>query len=98
MPNKLVFDVVFTELTRIHETGNVAVLCTIIAALLLYFLICVFARRADKKDRAKVRTSYLCVQLRSSSQQITLSKPRTHLLVYESSLAQIFTSCLKILQ
>ena len=66
MPNKLDFDVVFTELTRIHETGNVAVLCTIIVALLLYFLVCVFARRADKKDRAKVRMSYLCVQLRSS--------------------------------
>ena len=66
MPNKLDFDVVFTELTRIHETGNVAVLCTIIAALLLYFLVCVFARKADKKDRAKVRMSYLCVQLRSS--------------------------------
>ena len=55
MPNKLDFNVVFNELTRIHETGNVAVLCTIIAALLLYFLVCVFARRADKKDRAKVR-------------------------------------------
>jgi len=54
MPNRLDFDVVFTELTRIHETGNVAVLCTIIAALLLYFLVCVFARRADKKDRAKI--------------------------------------------
>ncbi|KAK2571916.1 Polycystin-2 [Acropora cervicornis] len=53
MPNKLDFDMVFNELTRIHETGNVAVLCTIIAALLLYFLVCVFARRADKKDRAK---------------------------------------------
>ena len=65
MPNKLDFDMVFNELTRIHETGNVAVLCTIIAALLLYFLVCVFARRADKKDRAKVRKTYLCLQLRS---------------------------------
>lgn len=53
MPNKLDFDVVFTELTRIHETGNVAVLCTIIAALLVYFLVCIFARKADKKDRAQ---------------------------------------------
>ena len=64
-PNRLDFDVVFTELTRIHETGNVAVLCTIIATLFLYFLVCVFARRADKKDRAKVRMSFLCLQLRS---------------------------------
>ena len=72
MPNKLDFNVVFNELTRIHETGNVAVLCTIIAALLLYFLVCVFARRADKKDRAKVRMNYLCLQLRSFLQQIIL--------------------------
>ena len=57
MPNKLDFDVVFTELTRIHETGNVAVLSTIIAALLVYFLVCIFARKADKKDRAQVRIS-----------------------------------------
>ena len=53
MPNKLDFDVVFTELTRIHETGNVAVLCTIIAALLVYILVCIFAKKADKKDRAR---------------------------------------------
>ena len=72
MPNKLDFNVVFNELTRIHETGNVAVLCTIIAALLLYFLVCVFARRADKKDRAKVRMNYLCLQSRSFLQQIIL--------------------------
>ena len=72
MPNKLDFDVVFNELIRIYETGNVAVLCTIIAALLLYFLVCVFARKGDKKDRAKVRMNYLCLQLRSSLQQIIL--------------------------
>ena len=72
MPNNLDFDVVFNELTRIHETGNVAVLCTIIAALLLHFLVFVFSRRADKKDRAKVRMSYLRLQLRSSLQQITI--------------------------
>ena len=73
MPNKLDFNVVFNELTRIHETGNVAVLCTIIATLLLYFLVCVFARRADKKDGAKVRKTCLCLQLRSYLlQQITI--------------------------
>ena len=54
MPNKLDFDVVFYELTRLHETGNVAVLVTIIAVLLLYFLVVVFARKYDRKDRAKV--------------------------------------------
>ena len=55
MPNQLDFDVVFTEITQIHETGNVAVLCTIIAALLLYLLVCIFARKADNKDQAKVK-------------------------------------------
>ena len=54
MPNELDFDVVFYELTRLHETGNVAVLVTIIAVLLLYFLVVVFARKYDRKDRAKV--------------------------------------------
>ena len=54
MPNKLDFDVVFYELTRLHETGNVAVLVTIIAVLLLYFLVVVFARKYDRQDKAKV--------------------------------------------
>jgi len=53
-PNSLDFDVVFNELTRLHETGNIAVLSTIIAALLLYVLVIIVARRADKRDRAKV--------------------------------------------
>ncbi|XP_068717180.1 polycystin-1-like protein 2 [Montipora capricornis] len=66
MPNKLDFDVVFTELTRIHETGNVAVLCTIIAALLVYFLVCIFARKADKKDCAQTG---LPVHLNSSIEE-----------------------------
>ena len=54
MPNTLDFDVVFTELLRLQETGNFAVLGTIIAALLLYVLVVIFARRADKRDKAKV--------------------------------------------
>ena len=54
MPNTLDFDVVFSELTKIHETGNVAVLAAIIAALLLYVLVVIFARKADTKDKAKV--------------------------------------------
>ena len=54
MPNTLDFDVVFNELTRLHETGNIGVLSTIITVLLLYLLVVVFARRADKRDKAKV--------------------------------------------
>ena len=54
MPNTLDFDVVFTELGRLDQTGNVAVLCTIIIVLLLYLLVVIFARKADKRDQAKV--------------------------------------------
>ena len=54
MPNTLDFDVVFNELTRLHETGNIGVLSAIITVLLLYLLVVVFARRADKRDKAKV--------------------------------------------
>ena len=55
MPNKLDFDVVFKEFGRLGETGNVAVLIAIIVALLLYLLVVIFGRRADKRDKAKVR-------------------------------------------
>ena len=62
-PNKVDYDVVFTELQQIHETGNVAVLCTIIATMLLYLLVCIFARKADKKDQAKVKMISFRLQL-----------------------------------
>lgn len=53
-PNPIDFDVVLLEFTRLGETGNVAVLCTIILALLVYLLIVIFVRRADKRDEKKV--------------------------------------------
>ena len=58
-PNPIDFDVVILELSRLGETGNVAVLCTIITALLLYLLIVVFARRADKQDEKKVGSFFM---------------------------------------
>lgn len=42
------------EFTRLGETGNVAVLITICVVFLLYFVVTVFARRADKRDENKV--------------------------------------------
>ena len=54
MPNKLDFDVVFNELQRLHETGNIAVLVTIIVVLVLYLLVVIFARKSDRRDKAKV--------------------------------------------
>lgn len=54
MPNTLDFDVVFDELGRLDETGNIGVLSTIIVVLLLYLLVVIFGRRIDKRDKAKV--------------------------------------------
>ena len=54
MPNNLDFDVVFTEIKSIDETGNVVVLSGILAVILLYLLVVIFARRADKRDKTKV--------------------------------------------
>ena len=75
MPNTLDFDVVFTELGRLDQTGNVAVLCTIIIVLLLYLLVVIFARKADKRDQAKVAPFLLgFCKLNSKSQILILTK------------------------
>ena len=54
MPNAIDLDVVYTEIKRLDKTGNVAVLGTIMAVLLLYLLAVIFARRADRRDMDKV--------------------------------------------
>ncbi|EDO31496.1 predicted protein, partial [Nematostella vectensis] len=53
-PNPIDFDVVLLELGRLDQTGNVAVLSTILVFLLLYAVIAVFAWRADRRDKRKV--------------------------------------------
>ena len=60
-PNTLDFDIVFQEFERLDETGNVAVLSAIIVALLLYLLVVIFGRRADKRDKAKVKKQEFCL-------------------------------------
>ena len=72
MPNTLDFDVVFTELGRLDQTGNIAVLCAIIIVLLLYLLLVIFARKADKRDQAKVAPRFC--KLNSKSQILILTK------------------------
>ena len=54
-PNPIDFNKVFTEFTRLGETGNIAVLVTVGSVFLIYFILLVFARRADKRDENKVR-------------------------------------------
>ncbi|XP_078349636.1 LOW QUALITY PROTEIN: polycystin-1-like protein 2 [Oculina patagonica] len=53
-PNPIDMDTVFKELSRLDETGNFGVLLTIIFVFLLYFIAIVFAKRADRKDQAKL--------------------------------------------
>lgn len=55
-PNPVDFEKVFVEFTRLSETGNVAVLATIICVFVLYFVTIVFARRADNRDQNMVST------------------------------------------
>lgn len=54
-PNPIDMDKVFKELSRLDETGNFGVLLTIIFVFLLYVIAIVFAKRADRRDQAKVR-------------------------------------------
>ena len=53
-PNPIDFDKVFTEFTNLAESGNVSVLVTIACFFLLYFVVLILARRADKRDVDKV--------------------------------------------
>ena len=53
-PNPIDLSVVFKELMRLDETGNISVLLTIIVMFSLYVLAIILARRADRKDHDKV--------------------------------------------
>ena len=53
-PNPIDFDQVFTELKRIPETGNVAVIIAVSCVFGLYLLLLLWARKNDKRDLLKV--------------------------------------------
>ena len=61
-PNPIDFDTVFTEVTRLPETGNVAVVVAVSCVFGLYLLLLVWARKADRQDTLKVRP---CKTIRS---------------------------------
>ena len=42
------------EFKKLEETGNVAVIVTVVVTFTVYLLFLVVARRADKKDAARV--------------------------------------------
>ena len=53
-PNDVSFVKVFREFRSPNESGKFLVLAILQATLLLYLVAIVFARREDRKDRAKV--------------------------------------------
>ena len=53
-PNPIDFDKVLVEFKKLEETGNVAVIVTVVVAFLVYLLVLVLARRADKRDAVTV--------------------------------------------
>ena len=53
-PNPIDMDTVFKELSRLDETGNFGVLLTIIFVFLFYIIAIILAKRADRRDQAKV--------------------------------------------
>ena len=53
-PNPIDLDKVFTEFTRLGETGNYLVLVTVCAIFGVYLLVLIWARKADVLDERKV--------------------------------------------
>ena len=62
-PNPIDMDTVFKELSRLDETGNFGVLLTIIFVFLFYIIAIVLAKKADRKDQAKVTTTLKSLKL-----------------------------------
>ena len=53
-PNPIDFNKVLVEFKKLDETGNVAVIVTVMVAFMAYFLVLFVARRVDKRDAARV--------------------------------------------
>ena len=53
-PNPIDFGKVVTEFSRLHETGNVAVIAAIGCVFGVYLLLLTWARKYDKLDHLKV--------------------------------------------
>lgn len=54
-PNPLDLDTIFTEFTRLGETGNYLVLSVVCSIFGAYILLIIWARKADLQDQSKVR-------------------------------------------
>ena len=53
-PNPIDFDKVLVEFKRLDESGNVTVFITVIMMFIVYFVVVLVVRRADKHDLKKV--------------------------------------------
>ena len=60
-PNPIDFDKVFTELTRLPDTGNIAVIIAVSCVFGLYVLLLLWTRKNDKLDLLKVNILFLIV-------------------------------------
>ena len=68
------------EFKKIEETGNVAVIVTVVVAFMVYFVVLVVARRADRKDALRVSFFY-CFAGKRLTDNLTQSKSICVLLV-----------------
>ena len=59
-PNPIDLDKVFTEFTRLGETGNYMVLVMVCSIFGVYLLVLIWARKADMLDERKVRFTFRC--------------------------------------
>ena len=59
-PNPIDLDKVFTEFTRLGETGNYMVLAMVCSIFGVYLLVLIWARKADMLDERKVRFIFRC--------------------------------------
>ena len=55
-PNPIDFDQVLVEFKRLADTGNVAVIVTVVVVFLCYVFVIVFVRKADQQDTRNVST------------------------------------------
>ena len=53
-PNPIDFDKVLIEFKRLEETRNVAVIASVVVVFLIYVIVVIFARRADRIDPREV--------------------------------------------
>lgn len=64
-PNPIDFSAVAAGFSSMFETGNVVVLFFVVAMFLIYVLVLVWSRRADKRDTEQVGFSF-CIHKQNS--------------------------------